>query len=85
MQAVYRYATTSTWSNSMITPDLESNSWRFPLVHLCSVLFMFFLPFAGIMHSLKFAINQRLELRRQLQERTEFENIKLSIFQESDD
>ena len=69
----------------MITPDLENNSWRFPLIHLCSVLFMFFLPFAGIMHSLKFAINQRLELRRQMQERTEFENIKLSMSQISDD
>ena len=69
----------------MITPDLENNSWRFPLIHLCSVLFMFFLPFAGIMHSLTFAINQRLELRRQLQERTEFENIKLSMSQVSDD
>jgi hypothetical protein len=31
-------------------------------------MLIFFLPFSGIMHSLKFAIKQRLELRRQLQD-----------------
>jgi hypothetical protein len=65
----------------MIKPDLESNSWRFPLIHLSSVLLMFFLPFLGIIYSLKLAIKQRLELRRQLHERVQFENIKLSILE----
>jgi hypothetical protein len=68
----------------MITPDLEKNYWRFPLILLSSVLLMFFLPFTGIMHSLKFAIKQRLELRRQLQDRAEIENNRLSMSQESD-
>ena len=68
----------------MITPDLENNSWRFPLIHLSSVLLMFLLPFIGIMHSLNLSIKQRLQLRRQLQERAQVENNKLSMSQESE-
>jgi hypothetical protein len=45
---------------------------------------MFFLPFLAIIYSLKLAIKQRLELRRQLQVKVEFENIKLSISEQSD-
>ena len=63
---------------------MESNSWGFPLFHLSSVLLMFFLPFLAIIYSLKLAIKQRLELRRQLQVKVEFENIKLSISEQSD-
>lgn len=84
MQAVFRYFTTSKGSNEIITPDLKTNSWRFPLIYIISVILIFFLPFTGIMHSLKFAIKQRLELRRQVQDSAEIEKNRLSMLSEND-
>ena len=65
-QALFRVFTNINASNNFITPSLRNNTWAFPIFEFFTQMFMFFVPFAAIMYSLKLSIRQRIELNKQI-------------------